>query len=490
MADETPDLLEPKIVSAAERRRLQQWYDQACKLMAKEGYDYDYANKALVQCVIGDPGNLVYVEPFLNNLQQKYDNNKSGARFQGFGGKGAFKKALNAKDWHKVLAEGPPLLEKNPWDVYVLRGLAQACEEFFYNEVELRYLKNALDAKPKDVDVNRHCGESLARMGQFDQAIACFQRIEDVRRNDKYALEMISTLTVEKTRVKSGITIDNPRLTPEQRERLKRFNKIKEAREQEAAKAEEEKKPESTAPRTIELTPRQKLERAIQDFPGEIDNYFELAELLIGEARFNDAQRVLTKAQSVAGNDLNLSEKIEDVQLLKIKEQLKIAKQQAVQSKSDAAKELVEQFKGELLRQELEVFNRRAEQYPENADLKLHLGVALKQAGNFAEALKRLDEARQQEESLADRCYLEMGECFHNLKSYAKALKCYLRSAEASAESPDYQKWPLYRAGVLALGLKELDKAEQWLAAAHEIDPDFKDVASRLDKLRKDRDNS
>ena len=40
--------------------------------MVVKEYDVDYANEMLTECVIRDPGNLVYVEAFLDNLQRKH----------------------------------------------------------------------------------------------------------------------------------------------------------------------------------------------------------------------------------------------------------------------------------------------------------------------------------------------------------------------------------------------------------------------------------
>ena len=137
-------------IAPALRRRLQQLYDHGMKLMEKDKYDFDYAHTVFAECIVQDPNNLVYVESFLLNLSRKYDNNKKGARFGLGGGKGAFKKAFSKKDWREVLRTGPDVLKTNPWDIPTLRALAEACAALDYREVELRYLKNALEAAPKD----------------------------------------------------------------------------------------------------------------------------------------------------------------------------------------------------------------------------------------------------------------------------------------------------------------------------------------------------
>ena len=44
----------------------------------------DYASDLLTQCVVEDPGNLIYLQYFLSNLAQKFNNNKTGVRLSGF----------------------------------------------------------------------------------------------------------------------------------------------------------------------------------------------------------------------------------------------------------------------------------------------------------------------------------------------------------------------------------------------------------------------
>src|SRR5215207_1418591 len=151
---------EPPVVSPALRRRLQQCYEHAKKLMAQPKYDFDYANTALTDCVVSDPGNLAYVEAFLDNLNKKYNHNLKGASMQMFLPRGPLKKALAARQWQEAIKAGAAILKTNPWDAATLRGMAQAGEQLQCNETELRYLKNAIDGNPKGVEVFRHCAPS------------------------------------------------------------------------------------------------------------------------------------------------------------------------------------------------------------------------------------------------------------------------------------------------------------------------------------------
>ena len=457
--------------------------------MEKDKYDFEYAHTVFAECIVQDPNNLVYVESFLTNLSRKYDNNKKGARFGGLGGKGAFKKAYSKKDWREVLKAGPDVLKTNPWDIPTLRAMAEACAALDYREVELRYLKNALEAAPKDAEVNRHCAKTLQRMGQFDQAIVCWHRVEEANPNEAEAPKMISELQVEKTRAKAGF---GPALAVGGGGISKSAAAAKSAATHSIPpvpkESEKDKAAEETRKRELQLTPRQRLERQIQEFPEEVDNYLRLSELHLDEDRPGEAERVLTKALSASGNDARVRERLEDVQIVKQRHKVAVAEKLAANDKSKAAQDLVVQLRGELNRVELEIFTSRSQRHPNDLGLKFQLGLRLKRAGNYAEAAKHLQEATAADQHRA-AAVLEVGECLQMLKQYPTSLEFYRRAATFATESNqvELRKLGLYRAGVLATGMKEYEQAETALAELSQLDPAYKDVRDRLDKVREIR---
>ena len=305
----TPDLSHEELPSAV-RRRLAQLFQYGADKQ-KQG-DHDYAHSMYAQCAIKDPSNLAYVEALLDNLNTKYEGKKKKCRVRG--NRTPFKKALGAEEWRTVLKLGPGLLKDNPWDIPTLRGMAQACAALHFNEVELRYLKNALDSRPKDVDVNRHCATSLARMGQLDQAIACWHRIEDVAKSE--ALKMISDLTMAKSRQASGI-----------------FGEEERASSTTSASGVHSKSPARPAPpspapgrspapsatessvssaqATSPAITSEDLEQAIESRPDDLENYLLLAELHNEAGRFREAEQVLRRALPVSGGDLRIRERLE-----------------------------------------------------------------------------------------------------------------------------------------------------------------------------------
>ncbi|MDA1050095.1 MAG: tetratricopeptide repeat protein [Planctomycetota bacterium] len=467
------DPSEEAAISPKVRRRLQECYEQGTKLMTQEKYDYDYVHSFLLQCVLHDPANTVYLEAFLENLHRKYNNNKRGAMLN-FGGKGPIKKAVAKENWRQVLKLAAEALKSNPWDVVTLRAAAEACAAFGYHQAELRYLKNALAPNPQDAAVNRHCALSLARMGQFDQAISCWTRVDEAKRGDDEAQRMISELQIAKT---IGVTRQED-TRPSTRRRAQRQA---EAESKVAAGA-------ATERREFTLTPRQELERAVANNPTDVESYFELADLHIAEQRLGDAAHVLNKAVAASGGNLKARERLEDIEILRKLEQITIAEKRATASGEEAAQQLADQLRQDLNRYELEVFNARSERYPNDLEAKFQLGVRLRKAGNYREAIPLLSEAAGLENRQAN-ALLELGECLQRTKQYDKAMECYLRAVTGAAttEDVDLHKLARYRSGVLAAGLRNYDTAEEHLSALLALDPAYKDAAPRLDKIREIR---
>jgi tetratricopeptide (TPR) repeat protein len=282
------DSLTSHTLAQHERQRLEECFARGRDL-ARVEKDYDYAHVMFAECVGQDPANLEYVEALLANLKAKFGGDKKNARhLLRLSGEREFKKAVVDKVWPDVLRLGIEVLKGDPWHVVTLRGMAQACEALHYNEVELAYLKQALDAAPKNVDVNRHCARSLARMGQFDQAIACWHRVEEITGGDREATGMISRLSEEKLKYPGG-------RPPPKKDQIS-------SGQQPTAESQQ---PESGQPPTADSqeptsafppSPRQKLEQAIEVDPADVSNYLKLAELLCEMRHYENSERTLVRA--------------------------------------------------------------------------------------------------------------------------------------------------------------------------------------------------
>jgi len=277
--------------------------------LANHDKNFEYAHEMFAECVRNDSGNLQFVEAMIRNLREwrpkerKWHLPRRNDR--------VLNKAVQNKDWALVVGIGIDRLKERPWDTQTLRAMADASAAQHQNEVELVYLKQALDAEPKNVDVNRHCGRSLARMGQFDQAIACWHRVELLKRSDVEAQKMISMLALEKLKYPDGRP---PAITSK-------------------PASVEHIEPED-ATKEIALTPRQKIEKAIARDPTNVANYLELADLLVNTKQFDAAETLLVSANIVCKNHKAIATQLIRVRTLRSDSLRKIAEDSALEKDS------------------------------------------------------------------------------------------------------------------------------------------------------------
>ncbi len=422
-------------ISDAELRK---HFLRAVSMLERPECDRAFVNRVLMACVARDPGNLIIVEKFLDNLSKMYAGQRRSK--PGFRLRRAIKKAASANDWVTLFHFAPKALAHDPWNVPTLLALADACEAVDYREVGLRYLHWALDAQSDNVEVNRRCGRWLAQLGRFDEALVCWRQVERNADDDVEAAQMIAQLTTGN-----------------------------------------EQGPEAN------LGEKEELKKAIEAQPEEVSNYLKLADRLIANGDFAESQSLLTRAQTSVGVDLRIQERLEEVQIAHARHQVTIAEERAKAEPSDAAESLVEQLLANRHRVELEVFRGRVERYPNCVEHQFRLAETLKATGNFAEAVKFFHQTTN-DDAFAAVSHLQMGECQQRLRRFDKAITCYEQAIQKVNDNEIETKMlALYRCGVLAEAMDRPDAAQASLTKLSQLAPDYRDIVSRLDKLRKIR---
>ncbi|MEQ8208505.1 MAG: tetratricopeptide repeat protein [Lacipirellulaceae bacterium] len=469
-----------KPLSAAARHRLQKVFEHGGRCVAKK--DYDYANQLYAQCVVEDPASITYLQAFLDNLEQKHAEKKPGkiAGLKIKSHRSALTKAAAKGDWPAAFTAGCQALALSPYDATTLIALADACQELGIDECQLYYLKWALRSDAKNPTVNRRAALQLARMGQFDQAIACWQRVAEAKPDDEEARQAIARLSVEKTIHVGGY--DSKDLSNEEpADGEKSFNVSR--------LAKQEVDPDEGVPL------EERLQNAIAADPTDIEAYVSLADLYLQKNQLDEAEDILSRAnQAAGGGNLTVTERSEDVQLRRARRQVEVAEKQAAEQPSEETSRLLTQLRQQANQTELEVYAARSDRQPGSTRLKFELGVRLKKAGKIREAIPVLQAARGDSRQKTT-VLLGLGECFQKIEQYKLALSNYeqavVSAGEDSGESaPETLKLALYRAGVLATGMRELDRAERHLTDLAGIDFGYRDVAERLDKIASLRDSS
>ena len=476
----------PAPLAPSVRHRVTKTFEHAQRCVEKG--DHDYATELFTQCISEDPGNVVFLQAFIGNLHKKYNNNKKGASFAGLkikSHRSAMAKAAQQGLWLQAFTAGCAALALNPWDIQSLLALAAACNELQVDEAQLSYLRRALDVDGKDPVVNRQAALALQRMGQFDQAIACWHRVEQAKPHDEEAQQAISHLSVEKTIHKGGY---DPALlggkTTGNGSAGAAATPISVARLSKTAVDDEEDA------RHMALAPEDRYKEAIAKDPAALEAYFRLADLYLHDQRLDDAQKVLEQASHASGGgDLQVRERLEDLQVRRAANQIAAAQQLFDAQKTPEAKQLLDRARTVANQVELEVYAARVDRDPHNPRLQFELGQRLKRAGKTKQAITALQAARSEPKRKA-LVLLELGECFQKIEQYKLALSHYEQAIETTeASDEEVRKLALYRAGVLATGLRELDRAERHLSELAGMDYGYRDVSDRLDKIASLRDS-
>ena len=451
-----PAVAGPLPISEAERKRLQK-----CFLVGeqKAAGNLDYAIEMFATCVLGDPASPLYLQSFFAVLKKKFAGKKAGGLSALFsaGALGNLKKLAAAEQWLELLKKGVELLKSSPHDHATLLAMANACRQLNFQETQPIYLRAALDAAPADAEVNLVCAEYLEARGEYDQAIACWRRIAAIKGMAEEAERTITKLQVDKTFAKGRGLDGRAGAKPE-------------------AKATGDTP--SDKPQAVVLR-----ETLAQD-PANVEAALELADLLEKEETIAAAEQVLRQALAASGNDLKVREHLEDRQLRWARHRVHVAEQRAAAEDTPQHRQTLEEVRSAQIRQEIEVYRSRSDRYPENMTWRYELALRLKADGNYDGAIKEF-QAVIQDDRRKGAVALELGECFQKIKQYQLAFQSYQTAVDALTDrEADLRKRALYRAGVLAMGLKDVDSAQKYLSTLAGIDFGYRDVADRLDKLK------
>jgi len=432
--------------SPAERSRLTKCFTTGSDNLRKG--NYDYAIELFGSCVAGDPASAIYLQKFMEALYKKFSKKKKGglASLLSAGSRGSLKRLVASGKTREALKTGLDVLKKDPFDVACLLSLADACGEAHCLETQGLFLRRALDVAPKDISVNKHCANYAERLGEYDQAISCWQRLAATKSVREEADREIARLSVEKTRQKL---------------------------ESRGVSSKE----------SSDVSPLEELRQKLAASPTDYETAFELSDLLEREASIEEAETVLLDVLAASGNDLKVREHLEDRQIRWAKQRVMVAEKQLQNTDSEDNKETVARLKTALLKQEIDVFAARVERYPDNVSWKYELAMRLKTAGSPAEAIKFFQQV-QMDSRRRGAVALELGECFQKIKQYPLAMRNYQTAVESLGDREvESRKRALYRAGVLAAAMKDKDAALKFLSNLAELDFGYRDVAERLEKL-------
>ena len=213
------------------------------------------------------------------------------------------------------------------------------------------------------------------------------------------------------------------------------------------------------------------------------DEARQAVEDLRGAQESVEAEEALADAHAAAGGDLTILGKREELRLARSALRIELASRRVAHDPHSKAQTLVARLETEHNRLEIDIYNLRAERWPEDVPVRIELSRRLKRAGNYSGAIQRLEEVLRLS-AQEPAALIELGENWQHLRQFAKALDIYRRAIDAAAKrDTSLLNLARYRAAVLATALDHINEARTYLAAIVADDPAFKDARERLDKL-------
>jgi tetratricopeptide (TPR) repeat protein len=425
--------------------------------------NWDYAIQMYSTSVKFEPDNLMFRQSLRFTEYKKYGDNRTGAKMAGMrlmGVRGRIKKCRMGKDWKGVAEAAEEGLTVNPWDAQLNADLGDACVQLGFQEVAVFSYTESLKIEPTNVAVNKALGLLLEERGEYSKAAECWERILKVDPNNGEARSKITGLHTQKVLDRGG------------------YEGAGSTRDvSKGVVAGSVKGKAADAPgQSVEAD----LQRAIRKEPANKDNYTKLADYYRREGKIEEAEKQLQQALAISGNNVNIREMLEDVQIELMKKAHEISKEHVRKKPEDPAlKERAGALAVELLKREIENLASRVERYPQDQRLKFELGSRYMRVQKWALASR--SDPRLKGPSLVN-----LGKCFFYDKKHSLARRQFESAIPEINydEQPDMYKDLFYSLGRLCEELKDGKAAEDYYQKVLEIDYSYKDAVARLDALQ------
>ncbi|HBT77281.1 MAG TPA: hypothetical protein DEB39_10255 [Planctomycetaceae bacterium] len=446
-------------ITSEQRAKFQKLFEHGNKQMMVASFDY--AADMFEECVLGDPGNVIYLKSFFENLKRKFADRKK----RGFFGKiGA--PSFRTKKPEQIFEASVKTLKSFPWDAPVLVALGKACLEMHNDESARVAFRFAVEADPNDLEANRNLAEVLREDHLYDEALACWARIRKVKPDDPEAIKAMKDIHVEKTIHKGGYESGDSKQVRGVAEQMKSATS------------------ESEDVMGRKLTYEEQVERRIKKNPGDVANYLEFAQYYYQSGNYEKAEIHFRKVVELSPGATDQLERLLDTQKQRLQNKAVQLKEEFEKAKSADIRDEFYKVKEELDAKTLELARFRIQNHPAHSGYRFEYGMLLLQRGMYKEAISEFQHAKADSMRKGD-CLLALGQCFQQIKQYKLAMSHYREAVEAITENNDSKKKALYLVAKLALGLGEYDSAEQYASQLAAVDFSYKDVGELLDKATK-----
>lgn len=435
---------------------------------AMQANNWDMAVQMFSQCVKLVPDNLGYRQMLRNCTKRKYGDNKTGAGALGktklISLRGKIKKAKQKEQWEEAAALAEDGLLINPWDAQLNVDVAEASKALDRGEVARFAYLEAVKAAPKDKDIHLAFAELLEDRGEFTEARKIWERIQAIDPKDVNVSRKLSALDAMHA-TKQGNFEDAT-------------SSSEVARNKNYAAAGK-----SVAAQTADTETA--LRHAIRREPEQVEHYLKLAAHLKSSKKFDEAYEIMKQAVDVSGGDPGIREQFEDAELLLMKQNVDIAKEQANASETPEARKIAAELANELRTRQIEVLSAREQRHPQNLAIKMELAKLVMQLQDWPRAIPLLQKSSQ-DPRMKTRALVLLGKCFMYDNKLPLAKGQFDRAIpDLNFEStPDLYKEAHYLLARICEETGDAEKAIHHFGEVLVVDYDYKDARERSEKLQ------
>jgi len=443
-------------IAPEKREQLRKLFVLGNEQMSKGGYEYA-DNIYFTPCVLQDPGNPIYAQTFLANLQKKFGDKRKSLSSIFSAGK---RLVIDAKKPEKLFQASIEALKSNPWDIDSLISAGKACQELGHIKTALIYHQAAVDAEPSHIGANTACCTTLREAADFDGAIACVRRIMKQRPDDRDIRQLLHNLSAEKTIHKGKYTTGESR---------------------DVVESSSIAVPKNEDVMGRKLTPIEQIERRIAKNPQDTANYVELAQWYYKQDDLEKAEECYARAAKVSNNAPGMVEMLLAAQKRRLHAEALRLKDEYERHPQEDLKSIFLTARSQHEAKSLELAQHRVKVYPDHCGYRYDYGILLQKREQVKEAIAEFQVAKSDPVRGGD-CLLELGRCFQMIRQYKLAMTHYHEAVQV-LELGENKKKALYLAMKLSFTLEDYVKAEEYGHQLAAIDFSYRDLGDVLEQI-------
>jgi len=366
----------------------------------------------------------------------------------------------------------------------------------------IRACERFLQVNPKNIKINFLLGNTLAKAGYLNSAIAVFEFIEQVDKGNTEALKIAGSIKYRNHDISGALELYEKVLKIDPRDA-----EAEKMRKNLAAEGTLAKGAYSTAGSSQELIKEKeeaahlqrktRLHKTDGEIEAEIDHLLqttdeapdnkramrELGELFVKQKDYSRARAHYKKMLEAEPDSFELRCLMGDLDIKAYTDEIEKLEDRLQSEDNDNLKDDLKTLGDELLSKQVDEYAWRVKDHPTDLGLWFIYGKFVFSSENIDEAIKAFQHSVKDPRHKTQSLHM-LGKSFFRKGLYELAEKQLKTALEAAGGVTEKTKTLVYDLGMVAEENKDPKSAMDWYLKIFEIDINYKDVAAKIEKLR------